>query len=232
MKAKDVAAQLGGLCSTQQRMGGTYNVGDIDADIPEELQDPDPIFLVEHEQELNINEKKALKSIQQIVNTIVPTYYQNNAVIKDKMQQDATQLGQLYYQQSMNNIMIKAIMDTIAKGSIESRMFDSYTKLMSIAKDFNKQINEMQNQFRKYYIDTYLDLQHKEEEDQILEEHNGTKTLTSTNKGQQTIIHNTNNTEGNIDLRETSTKDTVIKTQEWKKEIYRKKFEEEKAKAE
>lgn len=228
MKAKDLSAQLGSLCATTQSMGGSYNVNDIDADIPEELQEPDPIFFVEHEEILKANENKAYKSIQQIVNTIVPDYYQGNPVIKDKMKQDASQLGQLYYQQSMNNIMIKAIMDTIAKGAIEAKMFDSYTKLMSIAKEFNKQINEMQNQFRKYYIDTYLDLQHKEEEDQILES-SDTKTIT-TNKGQQqTIVHNTNSSEGNINLRETSTKDSVIKTQEWKKEIYRKKYEEQQA---
>jgi len=58
----------------------------------------------------------------------------------------------------MNNVMIKTIMDTIAKGDTSAKLFDSYTKLMSIAKDLNKQINEMQNQFRKYYIDTYMDL--------------------------------------------------------------------------
>lgn len=228
MKAKDLAASLSGLSAATSGMTGNYNVADVEADIPEELQEPDPIFFVEHEEILKANENKAYKSIQQIVNTIVPDYYQGNPVIKDKMKQDASQLGQLYYQQSMNNIMIKAIMDTIAKGAIEARMFDSYTKLMSIAKEFNKQINEMQNQFRKYYIDTYLDLQHKEEEDQVIEA-SDTKTLTTVNKGQQTIMHQTS-TEGNIDLRETSTKDTVIKTQEWKKEIYRKKFEEEQTK--
>jgi len=74
--------------------------------------------------------------------------------------------------------MIKTIMDTISKGDTTAKLFDSYTKLMSIAKDFNKQITEMQNQFRKYYIDTYLDLQHKEDEDLIAEGNN---------------IHNTNN---------------------------------------
>mgnify|MGYP006790074409 FL=1 len=31
-----------------------------------------------------------------------------------------------------------------------------------------------------------------------------------------------------MDLRETSTKDTTLKVQDWKKEIYRKKFEESK----
>jgi hypothetical protein len=38
----------------------------------------------------------------------------------------------------MNNVMIKVIMDTISKGDTSAKLFDSYTKLMSIAKDFNK----------------------------------------------------------------------------------------------
>jgi hypothetical protein len=109
----------------------------------------------------------------------------------------------------MNNIIIKTIMDTIAKGDTTAKIFDSYTKLMSIAKDFNKQITELQNQFRKYYIDTYLDLQHKEDED-IIAEQNGTannKTLTNKSKQEITYIES----EENINRRETSTKDSVLK---------------------
>lgn len=236
MKAKDVAAQLGGLCATTQRMGGNYNVNDVDADIPEEIAEADPIFMIDHDVVLKAMEQKAFKSIQQIVNTIVPTIYQRNPVIKDKMDQDGLQLGQLYYQQTMNNVMIKALMDTIAKGAIEAKMFDVYTKLMAMAKDLNKQINEMQNQFRKYYIDTYLDLQHKEDEDQILEESTlkTQKTLTvstDSNSEMKQIAHTNKDTEGNMDLRETSTKDTVTKIQDWKRDIYRNKFLQEQTSA-
>lgn len=170
MKAKDIASQLGSLAAaTGNGYGYGYDSGNIDMDIPEELHDPDPLFTVEHEQIIDTNEIKAKASIKQIVNSIVPEAYQDNPVIKDKIEQDAQQLGQLYYQQSMNNVMIKTIMDTIAKGDTSAKLFDSYTKLMSIAKDLNKQINEMQNQFRKYYIDTYMDLQHKDDEDLILQ---------------------------------------------------------------
>ena len=96
---------------------------------------------------------------------------------------------------------------------------------MSIAKDFNKQITEMQNQFRKYYIDTYLDLQHKEDEDLIAEGNNihNTNNITNKNTQQNTIIYD--NAE-NIDRRETSTRDSVLKIQEWKKEQFKKQYEE------
>ena len=234
MKAKDIANQLGSLAAATSSMGN-YDTSDIDTDIPDELAEPDPIFVVEHEEVLTENENKALRSVKQIVNTIVPKAYQDNPIIKDKILQDADQLGQLYYQQSMNNVMIKVIMDTIAKGDTSSKLFDSYTKLMSIAKDFNKQINEMQNQFRKYYIDTYLDLQHKNDEDLIAEENSISPNARLTNNTRpvpQAVEYQPADNSENLERRETSTRDTVIKVQDWKKEQYRKQFLKEQNKKE
>ena len=119
-------------------------------------------------------------------------------------------------------------MDTIAKGDTTAKLFDSYTRLMSIAKDFNKQINEMQNQFRKYYIDTYLDLQHKEDED-IIAEGNGVNKKSIKNNTQNTLTVEYTEAE-NIDRRETSTKDSVLKIQDYKRELFKKQFEENKNK--
>lgn len=231
MKAKDIASQLGNLAAaTGNGYGYGYDSGNIDMDIPEELHDPDPLFTVEHEQIIDTNEIKAKQSIKQIVNSIVPEAYQDNPIIKDKIEQDAQQLGQLYYQQSMNNVMIKTIMDTIAKGDTTAKLFDSYTKLMSIAKDLNKQINEMQNQFRKYYIDTYMDLQHKDDEDLILQADMGGRQKRVTGKKQIKALTYHESSEEDLERRETSTRDTVMKIQDWKKEQFKKQFEEQKNK--
>lgn len=225
MKAKDIASQLGSLAAATGN-GYGYNDNDIDMDIPAELQDPDPIFTVEHEEIMDTNEKRAKLSIKQIVNTIVPEAYQNNPIIKDKVEQDAMQLGQLYYQQSMNNVMIKTIMDTIAKGDTSAKLFDSYTKLMGIAKDLNKQINEMQNQFRKYYIDTYMDLQHKDDEDLILQaDMSSRQKQLPTGKTPVKALDYQEASAEELERRETSTKDTVMKIQDWKKEQFKKQFE-------
>ena len=90
MKAKDIASQLGSLAAaTGNGYGYGYDSGNIDMDIPEELHDPDPLFTVEHEQVIDKNEIKAKASIKQIVNSIVPEAYQDNPVIKDKIEQDA-----------------------------------------------------------------------------------------------------------------------------------------------
>lgn len=226
MKAKDIAAQLGNLAASATSTG-SYN--DIDVDIPEELQEPDPIFVVEHEKVIESSLKKATKSVKFIVNSVVPEIYHTNPIINDKIEQDAEQLSQLYYQQSMNNVMIKTIMDTIANGDTSAKLFDSYTRLMAMAKDFNKQITELQNQFRKYYIDTYLDLQHKEDEDMIIEENSVSKGSNKTlkNNSKKELTYNEENNE-NLDRRETSTRDTTLKIQDWKRELYKKEYEKQK----
>ena len=54
-----------------------YDTTGIDTDIPDELQETDPIFVVPHDEIIEKNQKKALKSVQYIVNTIVPENYQD-----------------------------------------------------------------------------------------------------------------------------------------------------------
>lgn len=84
MKAKDLASQLGNLAASTTSLGN-YNTTNIDTDIPAELQEPDPIFILEHDKILSDNKNKALISVKQIVNTIVPENYQSNPIIKDKI---------------------------------------------------------------------------------------------------------------------------------------------------
>ena len=86
-------------------------------------------------------------------------------MILNKMKLDAYQLGNLYYQQRINNTAIQTAMDVIAKGDTQPRMFDIIDKLQKRAGDLTDQIIELQNQFRKYYIDTYLDMKSKEDID-------------------------------------------------------------------
>ena len=117
-------------------------------------------------------------------------------------------------------------MDTIAKGDTSAKLFDSYTKLMGIAKDLNKQINEMQNQFRKYYIDTYMDLQHKDDEDLILQaDMSSRQKQLPTGKTPVKALDYQEASAEELERRETSTKDTVMKIQDWKKEQFKKQFE-------
>ena len=61
MKAKDIANQLGSLAASVTSQGNYYgnNTNNIDLDIPEELQEPDPIFTIDHDIILQQNFKKA-----------------------------------------------------------------------------------------------------------------------------------------------------------------------------
>ena len=85
LQAKDIASQLGSLAAAASAQPGNYDANDIDTDIPDELQEPDPIFVVEHEEVMSADTAKALKSVKQIVNTILPAAYQENPIIKDKI---------------------------------------------------------------------------------------------------------------------------------------------------
>lgn len=82
-------------------------------------------------------------------------------MITNKMQLDAEQLGMLYYQQKINNITIKNAMNRLAIGDTQVRLYEVIDKLQKRASDLSQQITETQNQFRKYYIDSYLDLEEK-----------------------------------------------------------------------
>jgi hypothetical protein len=164
MKQKDISQQLGSLINQTQNMYGNQQFND-DA-IPSELQEPEPIFEVDYEDEQTQATKRAMTTVKQIVGSVMPEEYQKDSMIKDKMELDATQLGMLYYQQKMNNMMMQTSMGAIAKGDLSPRMFEVYEKLSKRGSELSKQITETQNQFRKYYIDTFQDIESKNEYDE------------------------------------------------------------------
>ena len=162
MKQADISQQLGSLINKTQ---GIYTTVDADEALPSELKDPDPLFEINYNDLQSVSNGEAFETIKFIVKSVVPAIYQTNDMIINKMNLDAYQLGNLYYQQKINNTAIKTAMDVIAKGDTQPRMFDIIDKLQKRAADLTDQIIELQNQFRKYYIDSYLDLKSKEEYD-------------------------------------------------------------------
>ena len=162
MKQADISQQLGSLIGKTQSI---YTNIDADESIPSELQEPDPIFEINYNDLQSVSNGEAYETVTFIVKSVVPKAYQNNEMIMNKMKLDAYQLGNLYYQQKINNTAIQTAMDVIAKGDTQPRMFDIIDKLQKRAGDLTDQIIELQNQFRKYYIDTYLDMKSKEDID-------------------------------------------------------------------
>lgn len=162
MKQADISKQLGSLIGKTQ---GIYSTVDADESIPSELQEPDPIFEINYNDLQSVSNGEAYETVKYIVKSVVPEVYQMNEMIVNKMKLDAYQLGYLYYNQKINNTSIQTAMDVIAKGDTQPRMFDIIDKLQKRASDLTAQIIDMQNQFRKYYIDSYLDLKSKEDID-------------------------------------------------------------------
>ena len=115
--------------------------------------------------------------------------------------------------------MLKAAMDVVSKGDTQPRMFEVYTKLMQTSSAISSQITELVNQFRKYYIDSYLDLQNKDEED--LMEQEKLHLVDNTNENNVKAIENKMEDNGN---RYTSTKDLIEQLHNEKKEKFKKAF--------
>lgn len=175
MKAKDLSSQLSGLIGSTANggfgtapspgMGGRMSYEDS---IPEELQDPEPIFEINYKSEQRQAIKKAKDSIMIIVKEVVPETLQRSPLIVDKVNQDAEQLGNLYYQYKKKELVHQALMETIARGETEAKRFDAFEKMSKSLEELGEKITNMQNQFRKYYIDTYMDIQRKDEEDDFI----------------------------------------------------------------
>lgn len=163
MKQQDISQQLGSLIT---QTSGIYNNVAADEAIPSELKEPDPLFEINHKDEQSVARAEALETMKYIVGSVVPEQYINEPIIQNKMKLDAVQLGQLYYQQKMNNITLQTAMDVLAKGDTQPRMFEVIEKLQKRASDLSELITETQNQFRKYYIDTYMDVEVKKRADE------------------------------------------------------------------
>jgi hypothetical protein len=134
-------------------------------DMPSELTDPNPLFELDYDDEQNKARKQAMETMKIIVGSVVPDQFQQDTMIQNKMKLDAIQLGNLYYQQLINNTVLKTTVDTMASGDVSPKLIEQITKLQNRAAAFTDQIIELQNNFRKYYIDSYLDVMSKMSED-------------------------------------------------------------------
>ena len=162
MKQQDISKQLGNLIN---QTSGVYTTIPSDDVIPSELEHPEPIFEIDHEAEQNKKKHDAFVTVGYIMKSVIPSKYHNDEMIQNKMHLDAEQLGMLYYNQLTNNKALQSALDQIAKGDTQPRMYEIIDKLEKRATDISNQITDMQNQLRKYYIDTYLDIQQREAAD-------------------------------------------------------------------
>ena len=163
MKQQDISQQLGNLIN---QTSGVYTTIPADEVIPSELEQPEPIFEIDHESEQQKKKREALVTVGFIMKSVIPSKYHNDEMIQNKMRLDADQLGMLYYNQLTNDKTLQSAIDQIAKGDTQPRMYEIVDKLEKRATDISNQITDLQNQLRKYYIDAYLDIQQREAADE------------------------------------------------------------------
>lgn len=147
--------------------GAAPTFGSPEDSIPDELQD-EPIFEMDYKSEQERCIDKARRSIMIVVRQVVPETLQKTELILDKIEQDAEQLGNLYFQYQKKETYHQGLMNIIARGDHSTKAFDVCEKISRSLEDLGQNITNTQNQLRKYYIDTYLDMQNKDSEDEII----------------------------------------------------------------
>ena len=177
--------------------GNSINIDDDS--IPSDLMDIEPVFTLNYKSTKKQCIKKAKQQLEIIVKSVVPTLLQNSPIIVDKIAQDAFQLGNLYYEYEKADKITQACMETIAKGETQARLFEVFQKLSKNEQELASKITDTQNQMRKYYIDTYLDLQQKGDVDENMhtlpsESKNDHLSIENNNAKKQNIIVGTDNT--------------------------------------
>ena len=161
MKVKEETKELESLINATSDVSKAVQQKLGTEELPTELEDPEPIFEWDGEKEMHIAVKKARKSIIVLVNSIVPKNYLDSNYIKDKLEQDAQQLGRLLCQQRSIELMQSTNMNAVGKGNLGARMFEVFTLLSKNHSDIAKQISDFQTSLRKSYIDIVLDLKAK-----------------------------------------------------------------------
>lgn len=181
---KSTTQQLGSLINqingAGPNMGGNYapvnnGIAIDDESIPNNMLETTPVFEMNYKSVKKQSIKKAKDSIVKIVKEVVPDSLQNAPLIQDKINQDAEQLGSLYYEYEKTDKIVQALMETIGRGELQARLFEVYAKMSKMIQELSQQITETQNNFRKYYIDTYMDLQQKADADHVIA--NGQKNI-------------------------------------------------------
>lgn len=165
MKLKDQSKELENLINATSDINAAVNTTLNSSILPEELEEPEPVFTIDYDSEERESKRKAKASIKQLIKAIIPKEYLNSQYIIDKINQDAEQLGKLYYQEKMIETTQRALISSIGQGNLSPRMFEVFTGISKNHSDIAKQISDFQTVLRKSYIDIVLDLKAKMEEE-------------------------------------------------------------------
>lgn len=155
MKVKEHANELKSLLGVPELTSAPTTIIPTNTDIvdetPEELV-PEPIFEFDYNKVKKYYFKKAKESIKKIVRVVISDSEMiDKSFIADKIDQDAEQLAQLYYQQRKTEVMQEANMESVRTGNVSPRMFETFNLLGKNLMDIAKQISEFQISIKENY---------------------------------------------------------------------------------
>lgn len=160
MKVAEQAKMLSdlmGIAPKPQSVPGQPQGAPIDEE-PEELK-PEPVFEFDNDAVRKTSKRKAKESIKKLVKEVIrKDEWYMSPFVQDKMDQDAEQLGNLYYQQECIDTMLKANMQSVGQGNISPRMFETFTQMSKNYSDITAQISQFQISIRENYAKIKFDM--------------------------------------------------------------------------
>lgn len=155
MKVKEEANELAALVSASTMSSSSIS-DDID-DTPEELE-PEPLFDIDYKKCKKGFVKKAKNSIIKIVRAVIRDSKDVDLqFLMDKIEQDAENLAQLYYQQKLCELIQQANVESVRTGNISPRMIEVFTNLSTKITDTQQQIAQFQISIKENYAKIKFD---------------------------------------------------------------------------
>lgn len=153
-EAQELATLLGANSPSQAIVPQNQDIVD---ETPEELV-PEPAFTFNYEKEKKYFKKKARESIKKIVRAVIhDAEFVDKSFIADKIEQDAEQLANLYYQQRKTEVMQESNMESVRTGNISPRMYETFNMLGKNLMDIAKQISEFEISIKDNYAKIKFD---------------------------------------------------------------------------
>ena len=157
MKIKEQAQELQALLNASKSAGLGPSVPDVVDDTPEEIT-PEPLFDIDYNKCKRGFVGKARNSIKKIVRAVISN---PDAVdmdfVKDKIEQDAEQLGNLYYQQKLHELTQQSGIESVRTGNVSPRMIEVIATVGKNLMDISKQIADFQISIKDNYAKIKFD---------------------------------------------------------------------------
>jgi hypothetical protein len=157
MKIKEQAQELQALLNSTKTSLPETPASDVVDETPEELK-PEPLFDIDYNKCKRGFIQKARISIKKIVRAVISSPESVDMdFVKDKIDQDAEQLGFLYYQQRLHELTQQSGIESVRTGNVSPRMLEVIATVGKNLMDISKQIADFQISIKDNYAKIKFD---------------------------------------------------------------------------